>query len=232
MSGMFDKSTIDFDSPVAVFPLPQCVLLPHASVPLHIFEPRYRKMISDALQGDRLVAMASFAGSDWQTDYEGTPPIRPVVCLAVIVQHQPLPDGRSNILLRGVCRARVVREMPHVPYRVAILEPAESSADLEFDLSARRRSIMGLIADPTLRRLASVHSLHERLRDSTPTEALIDLSIMCLVEDSEQRYAMLAETDALTRGAWLEAQLKSLRKIILAASRISSLSGTLEVSLN
>ncbi|MCX5658164.1 MAG: LON peptidase substrate-binding domain-containing protein [Planctomycetota bacterium] len=229
---MSDSTSIDFDLPIAVFPLPQCVLLPHATVPLHIFEPRYRRMVSDALEGGRAIAMATFEGDDWKRDYEGKPPLRPTVCVAVIARHQELPDGRWNILLRGICRARIVREMPHDPYRVARLRPTEDEPEMEIDLIEHRRRLEDLLCDADLRRVAAVHSLQPLLRQETSTAAMIDLSIMCLVEDSEQRYAMLAEADAQERAGWLERRLEETRKVVVAASRRSTVSGVLEVTLN
>src|SRR5262249_61215492 len=97
--------------PARLFPLPTLVLFPHVLQPLHIFEPRYRQMTADALAGDRLIAMALLRPG-WEKDYEGRPPIYSVICVGRIVAEKRLPDGRFNILLRGVSRARVRRELP------------------------------------------------------------------------------------------------------------------------
>lgn len=128
---MTESLTINFAEPFPLFPLPQCVLLPHATIPLHIFEPRYYQMISDVLDRHGMIAMASFEGQAWQTNYEGSPPIRPYVCLGHIVRHEPLPDRRYHILLQGLCRAKLVEELPHTPYRLARLDPIEVTAEPE-----------------------------------------------------------------------------------------------------
>src|SRR5262245_15723445 len=64
---------------VPVFPLPDLVFFPHASLPLHIFEPRYREMTDDALKGDRLIAMALLKPG-WERGYDGSPDIFPLAC--------------------------------------------------------------------------------------------------------------------------------------------------------
>src|SRR3954471_21363862 len=94
---------------IRLFPLPNLVLFPGAMQPLHIFEPRYRQMTVDALAGDRLIGMA-LPRPGWENDYVGKPAIHPVVCVGRILAEQRLADGRFNILLRGLRRARVVEE--------------------------------------------------------------------------------------------------------------------------
>lgn len=105
----FDSQS--FGGVVRLFPLPNLVLFPHVVQPLHIFEPRYREMIRDALDGDRLVAMAVLAPG-WESDYEGRPPLEPIACLGRVAAHHPLEDGKINLLLIGVARLRILEELP------------------------------------------------------------------------------------------------------------------------
>jgi Lon protease-like protein len=112
----------DFDGKARLFPLPNLVLFPNVVQPLHIFEPRYRAMTADALAGDRLIAVVLLAPG-WEEDYDGRPAIRPVACLGKVVADQRLADGRYNLLLRGLSRVRVRRELgAPTPYRVAEVE--------------------------------------------------------------------------------------------------------------
>src|SRR5205814_10028528 len=71
--------------------------------------PRYRDMVKDAMAGERLIAIASLEPG-FETDYHGRPPVRPVVGVGQVVGHEPLGDGRANIVLRGLARARIERE--------------------------------------------------------------------------------------------------------------------------
>src|SRR6185436_5117887 len=96
---------------VCIFPLPDVALFPHAILPLHVFEPRYREMVRDCLAGDRKMAVAALAPG-YEADYHGRPAVRPVCGLGEVVAHDGLPDGRSNILLRGTSRVRIIEELP------------------------------------------------------------------------------------------------------------------------
>jgi Lon protease-like protein len=100
----------DFRGTARLFPLPNLVLFPHVIQPLHIFEPRYRQLMADALADDRLMALALLQPG-WEDEYHKRPAIYPTVCLGRIFQEEQLPDGRSNLLLHGVARARVREEI-------------------------------------------------------------------------------------------------------------------------
>ena len=69
---------------IPIFPLPNAVLFPNVFMPLHIFEPRYRAMVSDALAGDRIIGMVLLKPG-FEADYEGRPPVYPIGCAGVII---------------------------------------------------------------------------------------------------------------------------------------------------
>jgi Lon protease-like protein len=111
-----------FRGVVRLFPLPNLVLFPQVIQPLHIFEPRYRQMLADALDDDRLLAMALLKPG-WEEGYHLAPPIHPVVCVGRVFQEERLADGRYNLLLHGLARARVVEELDTAKlYRSARVE--------------------------------------------------------------------------------------------------------------
>jgi uncharacterized protein len=99
-----------FSGMARLFPLPNLVLFPHVMQPLHIFEPRYRDMLEDALAGDRLVTMALLAPG-WESDYEGRPAVYPVACLGRITTYFRLADGTYNVLLMGLRRVKLLGEV-------------------------------------------------------------------------------------------------------------------------
>ncbi|QGJ68485.1 ATP-dependent protease [Planctomycetales bacterium 10988] len=114
-----------------LFPLPNHVVFPHVLQPLHVFEPRYREMIQDAMQGDRMIAM-SLLEPGWEEDYEGRPPIFPTVCMCRIATCHQFDDGRYNLLAQGVCRARIVEELsPSKQYREAKIEILHDHTSLD-----------------------------------------------------------------------------------------------------
>ena len=82
------------------------MLFPNVFLPLHIFEPRYREMVGDALDGDRIIGMVLLRPG-WEGDYEGRPPVYPVGCAGLITHAERLADGRYNIVLRGLEKFRI-----------------------------------------------------------------------------------------------------------------------------
>lgn len=114
---LFDPA--EFSGRVRLFPLPNLVMFPNVLQPLHVFEPRYRALMEDALADDRLIAMAVLSPG-WEADYDGRPAVQPIACLGRIVTHQRLDDGRYNLLLAGLKRVRIDRELPPLrPFRQA-----------------------------------------------------------------------------------------------------------------
>jgi Lon protease-like protein len=101
MSEAFDRVRGVRELPL--FPLP-VVLFPGTPMPLHIFEPRYRRMLDDIRVSDRLFGLSYFEAGDYDQE---TPPTGHVGCVAEVTEIQPLPDGRSNILTLGLIRYRV-----------------------------------------------------------------------------------------------------------------------------
>jgi Lon protease-like protein len=130
---------------IPLFPLPDVVLFPRMPLPLHVFEPRYRKMVADALQDQRVIGM-TLLRPGWEGDYEGRPPVFPVGCAGHMEQCDPLPDGRYRILLRGMTRFRVREEQPGQPYRLGVVEPLEDAFGDSTSLEAVRKKVMAAIA--------------------------------------------------------------------------------------
>ncbi len=94
-----------------LFPLPNLVMFPHVIQPLHIFEPRYRDMLEEALATDRLIAM-SVLREGWEGDYEGRPPVHSTACLCRVATHALTEQGTYNLLVLGLRRIKIVRELP------------------------------------------------------------------------------------------------------------------------
>jgi Lon protease-like protein len=120
---------------IPIFPLPNLVLFPGLSVPLHIVEPRYREMIADVAHSHAMIGMALLKG-DWQADYDAFPDIFEVGCAGKIGGLVKLDDGRYNLVLEGVGEFRIVREIRDRSYRQANVNwcpvrPAALDCDVE-----------------------------------------------------------------------------------------------------
>jgi uncharacterized protein len=113
---------------IPIFPLEVTMLFPGVSRPLHIFEPRYRAMVADALKGDRVIGMTTLKPG-YEADYQGRPPIYEIGCAGVITDVEELSGGRFNIVLRGVVKFRVTSEDQSRSYRLANVEPVPETLD-------------------------------------------------------------------------------------------------------
>lgn len=138
----------NFSGKLPLFPLPHVVHFPHTILPLHIFEKRYRIMIKDVLEGERLIGMAVLQPG-WEEHYEGNPTIYPVACLGRVIKTEPLPNGRSNVLLLGLKRVRIQEIVTPFPYRTAQVEIVEDSLEgLEKpDLHLFKRRLLELYSE-------------------------------------------------------------------------------------
>ena len=123
---------------VPLFPLPNVVLFPRVFLPLHIFEPRYREMVRDALAGDRIIGMVLLRDAGAAGDVHN-PAVFPTGCAGLITHCERLPDGRYNIVLRGLYKFRVVEEDRSRSYRRASVETLAEPDDADGLREARRR---------------------------------------------------------------------------------------------
>jgi uncharacterized protein len=224
---MAESIQINFSEPIGIFPLPECVLLPHATIPLHIFEQRYRQMVKDALDSTGLIAMTVFEPGNWKKEYAGAPAIKPVACVGYILQHDRMFDGRYNILLQGVCRAVVAEEVqlgstssqPLAPYRRAKLVPMEAQIDDEGMLASTRHELMSLLNDPDIATLASVGKIGQWIDERIPTPAALDVVGHVIAQGNFDRYELLAEPDLFARANRVQTTLQGMRRSLRIAGK-------------
>lgn len=203
-----------------LFPLPNLVLFPHVMQPLHIFEPRYRQMTADALEGDRLITM-SLLRPGWENDYAKNPEIHPVACIGKIVAEQKLADGRYNILLRGLSRVQIQAEKPQVQlYRKADVELlVEAEVDdpvLEKELRKHlKKQAPHWFGDQK----AVLDQIRKLFRSDLPFGMLVDILAFTLPLDVEMKQAMLEELDVEKRARLLIQQLDCKKSVPASAGR-------------
>jgi Lon protease-like protein len=174
-----------------VFPLPGIVLFPRAILPLHVFEPRYRTMLADAMASHKCMAMAFAAGGG------AHPSISRVAGAGVVVRLESLRDGRSNLLLHG--RARVaLDELPfEPPYRRArarIL--TEVGTTVDDALRAALLAAAGAFLAEARRHDVAVDLA---LPEGADASAIADLTAHHLLIDADTRQQALEELDVGAR---------------------------------
>ncbi len=195
----------DFSGTVRLFPLPNLVLFPHVMQPLHVFEPRYRELLEDALNDDRLIAMAVLSPG-WEDDYEGRPTLLPHACLGRITSYHRLPDGTYNVLLLGLRRVRLVRELPSVQsFRKAEVEVCEDCAC--WQSAESRRAMQQRLHGCLLKILPALPDAREQLDQLLETDVslgvLTDVIGYMLDMGVPRKQALLAELDVYQRARML-----------------------------
>jgi uncharacterized protein len=197
MNGFLNQSGAlkDFAGTAPLFPLPDLVLFPHALMPLHIFENRYRQMISDVLKGNRLIVMTRLKEGHQDLYHTKQAPIFLTGCLGRVSAHQQLPDGRYYLIFEGIVRVQIEQEVSgNQPYRVGRLKLRRDrhrfSDHFDPEFHVRRLLEIGrnqLFEDSDLKSLMTI------LDTSVKLGTLCDvLSHACLLE-AEQKQALLEE---------------------------------------
>jgi Lon protease-like protein len=200
----------DFTGLARLFPLPNLVLFPRVAQPLHIFEPRYRQMLADALEADRLIAMALLRPG-WEAEYEQKPPIYPVVCLGRVHHEQRLPDGRYNLLLQGLGRARILEEViTDLLYRIVRVELLEDEpVPLEMREQALHQQLAQKVAPFFSVNAQAEEQVQKLLHSDLPLGALCDIFSFALPLPLELKQQLLAEVRVEERVRLLLANLGS-----------------------
>jgi len=210
---------IQFPCEIPLFPLPNCVLFPGVVQPLHIFEPRYlammRAAVADAADGGGASVLAlALLKPGWEKSYYGSPAIHERLCAGRIIAHERLADGKYNLLLQGVARARVISERPCAGawgvYRLAMLEEIPEQPGTPAQQTLQRRALRQLFGQSALKELTVAPALAPLFAESVPTGRLIDALAFALVQDVQAKQQLLEEPDMGARGELLLRELAAL----------------------
>jgi Lon protease-like protein len=197
----FSFAEKEFSGIARLFPLPNLVLFPRVMQPLHIFEPRYCDLLEAAVAGDRLIAMATLAPG-WEMDYEGRPAVFPVACLSRVSVYRRLAEGGYNVLMVGLRRIRLVRELPPTrSYREAEAQLCEDRCPSQ-EAGARAQAQRWL-RRAFLRILPGLPQAHDQLEQLLGSDislgVLADIISYVMDIDLREKEALLAETNVLRR---------------------------------
>lgn len=197
---------------IPVFPLPEVALYPEAVLPLHVFEPRYRVMLGDCLASHGALVIARLLPGE---DRFGRPRIATIAGGGLVADHHTLPDGRSNIVVLGQARLRLVElePSPDTPYRLAratVLEDEDVPVP-EAERSALLSAAYGFAGAVKKRDARFVFELPSganpgRLADVCAFQLLVDPDARQRVLeelDPRRRVGRVTEELALQRGALL-----------------------------
>ena len=192
----FDPSAL---SSLPIFPLPNCVLLPGGLLPLHVFEPRYRELTRDCLAGHQLMGVARLRPG-YEATYYGRPPVYERFGVGKIICSEELPDGRFALLLRGVARVEIARELPaERQYRLVEARELQDAAVDPTDARDHHHKLVTLCD-----RLAEVieeggSQLRELARAFDSPGACADAVAAALIMDADVRQELLEACDPMVR---------------------------------
>lgn len=182
-----------------LFPLPNVVLFPRTPVPLYIFEEKYKTMIKEALGGTKELVIALLkAGSE--SSYVSVSAVHEVACLGRIESYEELEDGKYNIVVVGIHRVRIVREVQHSPYQMVEVDAIEEPeyGELTETLMVHHNHLGGLFAKFTeLATGANQHALE--LMPQLDFESLVNMVAMTLNLPIDQKQELLEIDDPSQR---------------------------------
>ncbi len=195
----------EFDGQVRLFPLPGLVMFPHAMQPLHIFEPRYVEMLRESLATDQLITMATYLDAASVGEAE-SPPVAGTVCIGKIVSHAELAGDRHNILIVGVRRAKIRRELETTrPFRSAQVDLIDdfyvpAATGQRNELKRRLLTSFGKIIPP---KAGSQQSLHELMAGQMGVGPITDIIAYTLPFEPEDKLKLLEMSDVDARAEHL-----------------------------
>ena len=170
-----------------IFPLPRTVLMPGELLPLHVFEERYRALIRFCLDGDGYMGIATLVPGHHLSG-DAVPPVFPEIGVGRIVQHQPLPDGRSNIILESLGRLQLTRELEQTePFRIVQCEPMPMRDE---DVRSQLQQLCVLVLQ--LGALSEDAGREAQRLVALSNEEMVDSLARKLLRDPDDRRAYLA----------------------------------------
>ncbi len=174
--------------------LPDCTLFPHGGLPLYIFEPRYRRMLEDAMEGSCFFAVARLSGEESPRPADCS---APVGTIGLVRASREQNDGTSHLLLHGVMRVRFLRWHADEPYPSATIEPVLSRFQPQEQAQAAMRTLRGAVEDVIADQPPLVRDGILKLVDRADSpELMTDIVSQQFVHDPDLRQRLL-EIDAV-----------------------------------
>jgi hypothetical protein len=200
-----------FSGVIPLFPLATVVFFPNTLLPLHVFEPRYRQMVKDIIDGERIIGMVLLKPG-WEKSYEGNPEIYSVVGMGRIVNSEPLDDGRFNIVLYGLKRVKIIDIVKDIPYRLARVEILEDVHGTNENIYRER------IVELILRWNGIIGKEHEshliNIDTRLPLENLIDAIASTSVSNVFEKQELLEEINVQKRAENILTHLETKVEVI------------------
>jgi uncharacterized protein len=200
------RGPADLPQRMPVFPLCRAILLPRATLPLHVFEPRYLQMVDDVMSTSRVLGMVQPESGDEESLVAHTAPLRRVGCTGRITGYQELDDGRMLISLAGIARFELTEEMMLAkPYRICSVSYERFRGDFIAGAGAEEVDREGLLK--ALKAYLEARSLQADWAAiaKAPTETLVNSLAIVSPYGREEKQALLEAPDLKARSEMLVA---------------------------
>lgn len=212
-----DVANLDnFSGIVPLFPLSSVVFFPNTLLPLHIFEPRYKEMVHTALNSEKIIGMALLKPG-WESDYYKSPEVYEVIGMGRIVSSEEFEDGKINIVLYGLKRARIIEVVEELPYRQAMVKIVEN--EFETNGESFRSKIEELINKWNLYLDDKQKSHRINVNTKLPLENLTDALASLIFPNVFDKQRLLEETNVQKRSEIIINDLQTRLEMISITSQ-------------
>ena len=230
------RFTSDFSGEVPIFPLPRIAFFPGTKLPLHIFEPRYIKMLLDVHRGEQMIAMVSLdsEASSSSLRLQPSPPVRRIAGLGRLTRLEKLPDGLFNIELFGLSRVTILEELPLTkPYRIAQVKAVnEMGAELPKPVRRENLDRAFQLFNEVLQKYSKFPGEFFTRFKEIPFGLLVDILSHHAPCGPKVKQVLFEESDPLKRCQKLIAVLEQIQELPPGSRKASALSLFPSPSLN
>ncbi len=205
----------NFSGVIPLFPLSSIVFFPNTLLPLHIFEPRYKEMVNAAINNEKIIGMALLKPG-WESDYYGNPDVYDVIGMGRIVSSEVFEDGKINIILYGLKRAKIQEIITDLPYRLARISIMDNNPNTKDEIYRSKIEQLIYKWNLYLNEKQKAHKIN--VNTKLPLENLTDALASLIFYNVFDKQRLLEETNVLKRAEIIINDLQTKLEIVSITS--------------
>lgn len=205
-----------FSGTIPLFPLSTVVFFPNTLLPLHIFEPRYKQMVNDVINAEKMIGMALLKPG-WESNYYDNPEVFDVAGMGRIVSSETSEDGKMNIVLYGLKRVKIEEILKDSPYRLARVSIVENMYGTSDEVYKRRIEELITKWNFTLEEKQKSHRIN--INTTLPLESLTDALATLILSNVFDKQTLLEEPGVQKRAEAIIKELETRLDIVTVTSR-------------
>jgi len=205
----------NFSGVIPLFPLSSIVFFPNTLLPLHIFEPRYKEMVNAAINNEKIIGMALLKPG-WESNYYGNPDVYDVIGMGRIVSSEVFEDGKINIILYGLKRAKIQEIITDLPYRLARVSIMDNNPNTKDEIYRSKIEQLIYKWNLYLNEKQKAHKIN--VNTKLPLENLTDALASLIFYNVFDKQRLLEETNVLKRAEIIIHDLQTKLEIVSITS--------------